>query len=83
MLDKSYTISCNNAITWEKNPQQSMVAKCSLNLGINLPEYMWPAKPVVEGSGDLIIKASIGLIEPFLKGLEQDYQAWARDDPNR
>jgi hypothetical protein len=61
-----------------------MMAKCSLQLGVLLPKYMRPARPIFEKSGNLVVRASLGRqIKIFLKDLEQDYQAWAREDPDR
>ena len=59
-----------------------MLSNCMLKMEVLLPNYMRPAKPIFEASGNLVIKASLGgQLKKFIMDLEEDYQAWARDDP--
>lgn len=51
---------------------------------IIIPRFLPFGKPAVQRSGNLAINTILTqVLKMFLKSLEKDYQAWARDDPNR
>ena len=68
--------------TWQQN-QTYMNAQAEFTITTPIPKFIG-LKSVFEQSGNLVVRASLeGTVRYFLQTLEKDYQAWARDDPNR
>eukprot|EP00667_Euglena_gracilis_P004475 EG_transcript_4498 len=67
------------------DPHQKLLAnQCFVQVGFVKPRWLLLPAGLAQRTGTAIIQAVLNrMTTDFLTTLEKDYQAWARDDPNR
>ena len=85
--DQRYIVQSQNKVTWKATEDPDvkvMGSKSFVKVAFVKPRWFLVPTALANRTGAIILRAVLNrTVKDFLTTLEQDYQAWARDDPMR